>query len=140
MDQAVEVAVYIPYRRTGGTWEFFLQKRDGNAQTHPNIFSMFGGHMEEGEDSLTAVLREVNEELVYVPKELTKFPRTFVSDANGKLFDVYIERVGPDFEHNVTVLEGEYGAFLTGEEIGARSDVSKVCKDIVTALLESLVD
>lgn len=140
MDQKVEVAVYIPYRRTGEVWEFFLQKRDGKAQTHPNIFSMFGGHMEEGEDSHAAVLREVQEELAYVPQTLSKFPRTFVSDANGKIFDVYTEEVGPDFEHTVTVLEGEYGAFLKGDDIAARSDVSIVCKKIVAALQESMID
>ena len=137
MEKKVEVAVYVPYRRNGKAWEFFLQKRDGNAPTHPNIFSMFGGHMEADEDSYTAVIREVAEELAYVPVTLHKFPRTFISEVNGKVFDVYTEEVDQDFESKVTVLEGEYGRFFTSAEIAQRTDVSGVGKDIVASLSDS---
>ncbi len=138
MKQIAEVAVYIPYRACAEGREFFFQKRDGNAPTHPNIFSMFGGQIEAGEDSHTAVLREITEELVYTPAALRLFPQQFTSDANGKLFDVYIEEVGADFEQRVTVLEGEYGRFLTATDIAGRGDVSTVGKEIVAALMQSL--
>lgn len=133
-----EVAVFVPYRSGARGLEFFLQKRDGNAPTHPNIFSMFGGGIESGENATDAVLREIKEELEYVPSELKIFPKQFVSDANGKVFAVFTEYVAQDFESSVHVMEGEYGAFLDLQDISIRTDVSLVTKAVVAAIAASL--
>ncbi len=42
---------------------FLFQKRTADAPSNPGMLSVFGGRMEEGEDALDAVLREVEEEL-----------------------------------------------------------------------------
>ncbi len=133
-----QVAVFVPYRNGKEGLEFFLQKRDINAPTHPNIFSMFGGGIENGENATDAVLREIKEELEYVPKELEIFPEQFVSDANGKVFAVFIEHVAQDFESSVHVMEGEYGLFLHVQDISIRSDISQVTKTVVAAIAASL--
>lgn len=137
MSTEVQGASFIPYRRTDDGWEFFLQMRDSHAPVHPNIFSVFGGHIEEGEDSKTAVLREIQEELTYTPKKLEVFPRRFTSSVNRKLFDLYIEEVGDGFESGVRVMEGEYGAFLSAADITIQENVSAFAKEMVEALLEA---
>jgi 8-oxo-dGTP pyrophosphatase MutT (NUDIX family) len=51
---------------------------------------MFGGQIEAGENSHAAALREISEELVYVPASLEYFPQQFRSDVNAKVFDVFV--------------------------------------------------
>ncbi|MDB5237830.1 MAG: hypothetical protein JWM46_100 [Candidatus Kaiserbacteria bacterium] len=132
----VEIVSFLPYRKTNGEWEVFLQMRDSRAPTNPNKFSTFGGHLEEGEDSLAGLLREIKEELVYVPVNLEYFIQD-VSPRN-KLFDVYIERVGTDFESKITVMEGEYGLFLPVRGLVEREDVTSISKIAVPVLIDRL--
>ncbi|TSC63026.1 MAG: hypothetical protein Athens041674_346 [Parcubacteria group bacterium Athens0416_74] len=131
-----QVAVYIPYRRSAnGAFEFFLQKRDMNAPTHAGIFSMFGGGIENQEDSKIALMREVQEELCYEPKNpiyLMKCERSVA------VFHVFIEEVGNDFEGLVNVQEGEYGKFLTREAM-CDVEVSAIAHLVVSDMSEWLV-
>lgn len=129
------VVVFIPYRtRSSGEVEFFLQKRDMNAPTHAGIFSMFGGGIEESESVDEALCREVEEELVYTPKQARYFTRAERSTA---IFHVFMEKVENTFENTVQVLEGEYGRFLTLSE-AKEVDVSAIARLVITDISEWL--
>lgn len=112
--------------------------RDENAPTHPNIFSLFGGQVEKGEDSKTAVFREIWEELVYTPDQLEQIPGQLVIRTSKKYSLIYAEEVGPDFESKVRVEEGRYGAFVLANGLAPRSDVSDFAKDAVAELLKHI--
>ena len=113
------VALLIPYRTEGGTPLFYLQKRDAFAPIYPSQFGFFGGHVESGEDGDQAVIREIQEELMYVPPNIQFFRRMEHSTDIGELVvrEIYIAEAEPDFENRVTVCEGEYGIFRSFAEV-----------------------
>lgn len=110
---------FIPYRKIEGEWAFFLQKRGPTFRILANMFSTFGGRVEEAETSEEACVREVMEELQYTPKAMQYFSHY---ESASAVLDVFIEEVGEDFESRVTVCEGEYGTFKTVSDI--RSDIT----------------
>ncbi|MEK7093011.1 MAG: NUDIX domain-containing protein [Patescibacteria group bacterium] len=126
-----EGAVFIPYRYANSGVEFYLQKRDKNAPTHANMFSMFGGRMDVGEDVSAALRREVFEELNYAPHKPVYFGRFETARA---IFHVFVEEVGNSFESLVKVAEGEYGAFLPFERIDNAKDVSDIAQMITRTM------
>lgn len=103
------VSSYVPYRKRGDVYEFFLQKRDKNASTNPGLFGLFGGGCDEGETPLQGLKREVQEELEHTPQKPISFSRY---ESASTIFHVYVEEVSDDFESFVHVSEGEYGKFL----------------------------
>lgn len=121
-------ASFIPYRRTPEGFEFYLQYRDGNARVHAHMFSMFGGGLDEGETPDAAMVRETQEELTYTPQAPRFFCRYVTQRA---VFHAYFEEVGDGFEQQVVVQEGEYGKFLSAQEVVARPDVSPIAKLMV---------
>ncbi len=128
----VSHASFIPYRRTGAGYEFYLQKRDAHAPGDANIFSTFGGHVDKGETELEAAYREIFEELRYKPKALQKLG---YFEVRNNTFAVFYERVRNDFENLVEVCEGEYGRFLTEDEIAARDDISQLLRTVIPPLV-----
>jgi 8-oxo-dGTP pyrophosphatase MutT (NUDIX family) len=128
------LSLFIPYRRLKDGIEFFLQKRDGNAPTDPNIFSLFGGGIEENETPAHALAREVREELVYTPRNLGYFSKY---ETSKRICYVFIEEVGYDFESLVDVQEGEYGKFLPYSEIEFSKDVSFIARTIIHSIHRS---
>ena len=109
-----EVSAYIPYRKKGDTYEYFLQKRTLDAPTHPGLLGMFGGGIEEGEHFERAFFREVSEELDHVPANSEYWSRF---ESNNRIFHLYIEEVVADFEQVITVNEGEYGVFVKAGDV-----------------------
>ncbi|MEI6627085.1 MAG: NUDIX hydrolase, partial [bacterium] len=57
----------IPYKIINGEFFFFLQKRSDDAERAPGWFTIFGGGVELGETAEEAMLREVKEELNFIP-------------------------------------------------------------------------
>ena len=127
------ISTFIPYRKVGGDVEFYLQKRDAQAPVHANIFSLFGGGLDEGEEPQSALLREVKEELNYEPTQFRYFSRF---ESGRGIFYVYIEAVGEDFESLVDVQEGEYGKFLKFSEIAYSEKVSDIAQMMTRAIKE----
>ncbi len=115
-----EIADLVPYRMKGDVPEYYLQMRDGNAPTCPNMLATFGGGLEGDETHEQALMREIQEELVYTPLRQQYFSRY---EHRTHIHHVYIEEVGADFETKVDVHEGEYGAFFTFAQIAGRADV-----------------
>lgn len=134
--QKRHASVLIPYRKKSNSeYEFYLQMRDGNACESPNLFSFFGGGIEEWESYDVCIVREIKEELCI---DITdhKFFQKFQFDV-GDRYVFYLE-VGNNFEDEVTVMEGQYGEFLTTTQIMEEMPVSERTK-IIMRDFESLV-
>jgi 8-oxo-dGTP pyrophosphatase MutT (NUDIX family) len=129
------VAAFVPYRKINDAYEFYLQKRDAGATTHPGMLSLFGGGIEADESPLEGLFREIKEELDYVPSNLSLFSRYETMD---RIFYVFIEEVKVDFESVVHVNEGEYGVFLKLADIELSSDVTLGAQVIITELTKFL--
>ena len=115
------VALFIPYRKDSAGTVFFLQMRDENAPSHPSMYSIFGGGIDGEESHRDAVLREIREELVYTPQNLTYFLH---SEMGTRICELYIEEVSMDFESQIEVKEGKYGKFLSMQEIEQTPHIS----------------
>jgi 8-oxo-dGTP diphosphatase len=131
LDAKRHIAVIIPYQKRSEGNLFFLQMRDEHAPTNANKFSLFGGGLDDGETAEEAMLRELQEELEYSPKNLKYFLR---SETGTRISEVFIEEVGDDFEKDVVVHEGLYGKFLSLEEIEHADNVSFLAKTLVAEL------
>lgn len=122
------IAALLPYRKTSTGFEFYVQRRSDNASYLGGKLALFGGGVEEGESIAEALGRELLEELEYVPVD-PKFNCRFIG-AFGEV-DVFIEEVGEGFENAVRVHEGEYGIFLSADEIFNRNDVSRLVQLVI---------
>lgn len=122
------VSSYVPYRKRGDSYEFFLQMRDTNARINAGLFGLFGGGCDEGETPLQGLMREVQEELEYTPQKPIYFSRYELAPT---IFHVFVEEVSSDFESRVHVNEGEYGTFLLRDEILYSKSVSLFVKVFV---------
>ncbi len=128
-------SAFIPYRMQGGEFAVFLQRRSKNAALFPGYLGFFGGHIEKGEKPKQTLMREVEEELGYIPAAHRFFGK-YVSPTSIK--HVFVEEVGEDFDRLVTVLEGEYGKFFTESEIQQEPLVREENKYILRDLFNTL--
>lgn len=125
-----ETVGLIPYRKRGGSFEFYLQKRDAGAPTNPGLFGIFGGGL-DGESPEVALAREIREELDWAPHAPRYFSRY---ETAVRILHVFIEEVEDLFENSVNVREGEYGAFLFAEQIADNPSVAQHAKMIISEL------
>jgi 8-oxo-dGTP pyrophosphatase MutT (NUDIX family) len=130
-----EVSCFIPYKRIGKKFSFYLQKRAEDAKRLSGMIGMFGGGLDEGEDRDTAFFREVQEELTYEPKQSVYFSRYEITTA---VLHVYIEEVGEDFESLVKVEEGDYGKFFSYDEVHAHPKVTLLVKVVTEQMRDVL--
>lgn len=73
-NQAVHVAIAILYRQD----KFLFQLRDNIPNiVYPGHWGLFGGHLDPGETSDVAVVRELQEEISYSPPVISKFGSYF---------------------------------------------------------------
>jgi 8-oxo-dGTP pyrophosphatase MutT (NUDIX family) len=133
--QKREVSGLALYRKSGESVEFFLQKRSRD-HINPGRYGLFGGGVEDQESPEGAMLREIKEELGFTPSGYIFFSRYEFAHMIDHVFAL---EVAPGFEDTVTVLEGEYGKFLTLEEIEESKDVSTGAKLIMKQLGEHLL-
>ncbi len=76
-----EVAIAILHKNK----QFLLQLRDDIPTiVYPGHWAFCGGHLEPGEDADTAVVRELQEEIAYVPPKLSRFRRTIGPTQDGR--------------------------------------------------------
>lgn len=130
-----KIGSLVAYRKRGDEYEFFLQKRDERAKTNPGQFALFGGGIEEGETPKEGMVREITEELGYIPINYRFFSRYEIANA---ILNVFIEEVPHDFEAHVVVHEGEGGKFLTLAELHEIKGVSPLARIIINQISEVL--
>ena len=126
----------IPYKIEEGKFFFFLQKRSNDDMRHPGWFTIFGGGVEEGENREQAMLREIKEELDFVP---IKYFYLGKYEDNHSVSDCYATEVGDSFEGNIKIGEGDYGKFFSEEDIKNENKLSENNKKILNDLIIKIV-
>ena len=121
MEAYRKVSAFIPYKTKNGKVYIFLQKRAKNARRAPGMFGFFGGGIEEGETAYEALLREVKEELDFVPnKEPNLYQELSLPVVDLSFFTL---RVDDDFESKIKILEGDYGKWFSEEDYIKNKDL-----------------
>jgi len=108
-------ANFVPFRRTRGGVEVYLSQRSKIAKQFPDMWSFWGGGIEEGESPEQAMRREVKEELVYEFPLCTFFGIYYDTAPNEK--HIFYAEVGDDFENEIEIKEGQGGKFFSRREI-----------------------
>ena len=116
MENKREVSALIPYKIEEGQVWVFLQKREEDTRILPGHFSFFGGKLEEGETPEKALEREIAEELCITVKDHEFLGKYNFTEWHGLAY-VYFMKVEDNFENEITVTEGEYGKFLSEDEV-----------------------
>ena len=87
------MAVALPYNPRG---EVLLQHRDDRPDiAHPNLWSLFGGHKEADEEPSAALVRELEEEIGFVP---VTFELWTIVREPGAVFYVYLAPIEEPLE------------------------------------------
>lgn len=108
-----KVSTLAPYKIKDGAIHIFLQKRDKNAKRAPGLFGFFGGGAKEGETPEKALLREIKEELDFIPQNFNYFGTYSHPEI---LMNLFVVKVNEDFEKQIKILEGEYGKWLSNQQ------------------------
>lgn len=96
-----------------------LQRRSESKDIQPGKWdTAVGGHVDYGEDTATALRREVSEELGFVPRNPRSLLRyVFQSDVEREMVNVFHITVGNDFEPHPDPSEIDEVRFWTLDEV-----------------------
>jgi len=125
----------IPYKIINNEFFFFLQKCSNNAERHPGWFTIFGGGVELGETAEEAMLREIKEELNFIPNKYLYLGE--YSD-DYSVSNYYISEVANNFEANIKISEGDYGKFFSETEIKSETKLTENNKNILKDLISKV--
>lgn len=125
----------IPYKIVNGDFLFFLQKRSDDAERHPGWFTIFGGGVEPGETTEEAMLREIKEELNFIPNKYL-YLGEYNDDYSTSYY--YISEVANNFENNIKIDEGDYGKFFSETEIKNEIKLTENNKNILKDLINKV--
>lgn len=125
----------IPYKRNGGEVFVYLQKRSEHQERHAGFLAFFGGGAEDGENPEQTLIREIQEELSYTPKNYELLGRY---EFSWGVSYVFAEEVGDRFEDDVKVNEGDYGKFFTEQEVLKEEKLSDDDKVVLRDLFKKL--
>src|SRR3989344_7633038 len=114
MDTKKKSSCLIPYTYKGDEVLVYLQKRNENFERNPGNFGLFGGMAEGNEIREETLLREIKEELNFVPENFSFFK---AYDTERGIKSVFIMKVENDFEDKIQVLEGDYGKWFNEQEV-----------------------
>ncbi|MGH7239243.1 MAG: NUDIX domain-containing protein, partial [Candidatus Saccharimonadales bacterium] len=121
----------------------FLQKRDKGIGILAGMFSFFGDRMEAGETPEQALVREIKEELNYDLRSYQFLGEYESFLGPSHMLHMYYAQVKDNFEREVTVLEGEYGKFLTESEAAQEplliENDKKILRDFFQRLKNNVV-
>ncbi|NQU82444.1 MAG: NUDIX domain-containing protein [Parcubacteria group bacterium] len=128
-------SLFIPYLKKDDKVLIFLQKRSKDAKRIPGFFGFWGGGFEGDENPEQALIREVKEELDYVPVDLHYFREYNFS--RSKKF-VFCSQVDGSFEKQIKILEGDYGKFFNKSEALNEKKIIEEDKIILKDLFDKL--
>ncbi|MFA6514699.1 MAG: NUDIX domain-containing protein [Candidatus Paceibacterota bacterium] len=132
MEEKRHNSMLIPYYFKKNNLYVFLQRRNDDAPRNPNILGGFGGGLEGEENNEDALIREMNEELEYTPKNYSLLG-TFETDHS--ISNYYIEEVDENFENNVIVHEGKRGEWHEAIKVVERDDISPNTKRVINSII-----
>lgn len=113
MENKRKTSGLIPYRIKEGKVFVFLQKRSEEAVRLPGYFCFFGGGAKGGETPEDTLMREIKEELDFIP---TNYEFLGKYDFVSGLRYYYVLKVDDSFESNIHVHEGELGKFFSVDD------------------------
>ncbi|MFH1769896.1 MAG: NUDIX hydrolase [Parcubacteria group bacterium] len=134
------LSILIPYKIAKKMVFVYLQKRAKDAVRLPDWFGYFGGGADEGETPEETMLREIKEELSFVPVNYNYIGRYKLEASHGTVNDysVYSVAVDDTFENNIKILEGDYGKFFTIDEALTEPKFIKTDKIILRDFVNKL--
>jgi 8-oxo-dGTP diphosphatase len=101
--------------------QFLMQLRDDIPTiVHPGVWTMFGGHLDIGESPDIGICRELNEEIGYIPKQISLF-RSYIDDQVQRYVFYGVLDVGLD---QLELNEGWDMDLLSPEQIASGSHYS----------------
>lgn len=102
--------------------KFLMQLRDDIPTiVHPGVWTMFGGHLEAGENPEIGICRELQEEIGYIPKKISFF-RSYLGDQVQRYVFYGVLDVGLD---QLELNEGWDMDLLSPEQIVSGSHYSR---------------
>jgi 8-oxo-dGTP pyrophosphatase MutT (NUDIX family) len=125
----------IPFKVENGKFFFYLQKRSENALRNPGWFTIFGGGIEKEENTEQAMLREIKEELDFIPDKYS-YLGEYIDEYS--ISHYYITEVKDDFTKNIKVKEGDYGRFFSEKEVENESKLTENNKKILKDLIKKI--
>ena len=109
-----KVSTLVPYLVRENDILVYLQKRDKDAKRLPDYFGFFGGGSENDENPQQTLLREIKEELNFIPEGFSHFKQY---EFESSIRDIFILEVDDNFENKIQVLEGQYGRWFREGEV-----------------------
>lgn len=110
----------LPYYEEDGEVYVFIQKRSEDSKRLPGYFGFWGGGIEGNETPEETALREAKEELGIEIKNLNYFNKY---EFYGSVSHSFFFEVDKDFENKIIIGEGDYGKFITEDEMIKESKI-----------------
>lgn len=126
----------IPYRFRDNNLEFYLSLRSKTAKQYPDYWSFWGGGIEGDENPRQAMLREIQEELEFIPQDY-KFLKIVIDPLGNEKY-VYYTKVENDFENLIQIHESQGGKFFTKEDIKKEEKMTVEDKQALLELFDIL--
>lgn len=120
-DYAAEVAIAILTQGNPPNTRFLLQLRDDIPTiVYPGHWAFCGGHLDPGENADQAIVRELQEEIGYVPPKLTLYRRAIGPTQDGR-------QILRNFYSGELTLPMEQLILTEGQELGlaAAADIER---------------
>lgn len=119
--------------------EVLLQHRDNKAPTSPNVWALWGGRMEQGEEPLDAITRELKEELtIDVSKDSLTLFRAYHAGYFENNWEGYAFRTEDRGNFTYDLKEGDDLKFFSLEEIKNLDDMDPNSKLVVLEYFETV--
>lgn len=127
----------IPYRFVDNHFEFYLSHRSKTAKQYPDYWSFWGGEIEGNETPEQALIREIQEELNWTPRNYKLLGTYYDSMPNEKF--IYFIKVETDFKKKIEIRESQGGGFFTEDEIKKEKNIIPEDKKALFDLNKKLI-
>ena len=117
--------------------KYLFQLRDNDASiSYPNIWSFFGGGVDEGENYEEALKRELIEELSWCPDKLFYLARSTNKKVNCNIIYYIVQCEAP--EHSLVLGEGQAMGWFTIDEVMGLNNISDEVLTIIKQACNSI--